>query len=244
MTQAAALFDLDRWARHAERLTRGLTDADRAWACKARNEGQRRRRLVRRALLRRVLARRTGMAACSVPLVHDDAGRPSLRGMGDVYVSTANTGSLLAVVVADGPVGVDIERRRPLPDWRALATDHFTPCEVARIAALPEAVAEDAVLRLWTMKEAAAKALGVGLPDGLPSLDLGCRAFDADALDADHRGHVRASERILRIDSRRIVRRGAATFLAIAGTESGPTSYLSDAREEYENGPDSVSERS
>lgn len=227
MTQTAALFDLDRWACRTERPTRDLTDADRAWACEARDEAQRRRRLVRRALLRRVLARRTGMAAHSVPLVHDDAGRPCLRGMDDVYVSTANAGSLLAVVVANGPVGVDVERRRPLPDWRALATDHFTPREVARIAALPEAVAEDAVLRLWTMKEAAAKALGVGLPDGLPSLDLACRALDADA-----RWHVRTSDRILRIDSRRIVRRGAAGFLAIAALEgllSGTEFRLSTA---------------
>lgn len=220
--QTAALFDLDRWAHSPARLARDLTDADRAWACEARDEGPRRRRLARRALLRRVLARRTDMAARSVPLVHDAAGRPSLSGMDDVHVSTANAGSLLAVVVANGPVGVDVERRRPLPDWRALATDHFTPREFAHIAALPDAVAEDAVLRLWTMKEAAAKALGVGLPDGLPPLDLACQA-----LDADDRWHVRSSDRVLCIDSRRIARRGATGFLAIAALGAPPESRSS-----------------
>jgi len=231
--RAPALFDLARWTQRIDRLVRDVTDADRAWANEARGETRKSHRLARRALLRRVLARYTGIPAAHVPLVHDAAGRPTLRDLGDVHVSTSHSGDLLAIAVANAPIGVDVERLRPLPDWRALAGDHFTPREAARIAALPEAAVASATLRLWTMKEAATKALGVGLPEGLPYIALPCEALLSDGRWGQggtwrarltpggvHRGGHHAScevcidGRALRIDARRIRHRGTVCFLA------------------------------
>jgi 4'-phosphopantetheinyl transferase len=60
-------------------------------------------------------------------------------------------------------VGVDVECVRALPEHESLAAVHYTADERCELAALPAGQRERAFFVTWTRKEAALKAVGVGL---------------------------------------------------------------------------------
>jgi phosphopantetheinyl transferase len=76
------------------------------------------------------------------------------------------------VIVARAACGIDVETMRPVAAER-IARRYFAPAETLWLGRLPEAARQHAFFRLWTLKEAAAKALGQGLAGNLARL-----AFD------------------------------------------------------------------
>ncbi|WDZ82994.1 4'-phosphopantetheinyl transferase family protein [Micromonospora cathayae] len=94
-------------------------------------------------------------------------GRPRVRAGGvELPVSVSHVEGVVVVAACRAaPVGVDVERHRPVPA-QALARRWFEPAAAGWVAGLP---AEDRVagfLLLWTAKEAVGKALGSGLRAG------------------------------------------------------------------------------
>lgn len=84
-------------------------------------------------------------------------GRPLGAGL---YLSTASRGGLAALAVAPGPVGADVEVLdidAEIP-WNVLHPDEVDGLEA--LAGRPRAMG---FARLWSLKEAYLKALGVGL---------------------------------------------------------------------------------
>ncbi|MGN9776889.1 4'-phosphopantetheinyl transferase family protein [Micromonospora sp. H33] len=128
------------------------------------------RRLLRRAaaaLLDRpeaefVVGHRPG----GIPLVRLGASSDVDSGPVELPASLSRSGGVVAVAVrSGGPVGVDVERCRPLPALD-LARRWYDPAEAAWLAGRPPSGRDRDFLRLWTAKEAVGKALGVGLRDG------------------------------------------------------------------------------
>jgi len=125
--------------------------------------------LLARAALRALLARHTGSAAWRIvrirlgkPFVVDQAGA---RGPA---VSFSHTAGMVAVAMAPlGALGVDIERHRAR-DFAALAAHAFGPAEQEEV----RIGGENAFYRIWTLREAVAKATGDGLALAANGLDL------------------------------------------------------------------------
>lgn len=119
-----------------------------------------------RAFLRRVLAVETGDPPAAIALAALPDGKPVLAGADAaggraLHFNLSHSADLVVVAVSrSGPVGVDVERPRPLADPLALARQVATATEVAAIAAAPDPPA--AFLRLWCAKEAVMKADGRG----------------------------------------------------------------------------------
>lgn len=105
-------------------------------------------------------------------------GKPELV-RGGVHFSLSHAGPWAVCALADTPVGVDVELPRCT---MATARRFFAPAEVAQVEALPERARPDALLRLWTAKEAFTKALGQGLSLGLSSFEVRLRADGADLI--------------------------------------------------------------
>ncbi|WP_433384958.1 4'-phosphopantetheinyl transferase family protein [Micromonospora sp. KLBMP9576] len=99
----------------------------------------------------------------------DGGPRVAVRGAGGrlrLPVSVSRCGPVLAVAARPaGPVGIDVERCRPLPAL-ALARRWYADAEAAWLAGRPADGQVLDFLRLWTAKEAVGKALGVGLRAG------------------------------------------------------------------------------
>ncbi|MFD0270293.1 4'-phosphopantetheinyl transferase family protein [Streptomyces sp. NPDC127106] len=158
-------------------------------------ERDRRQYLVAHVLVRRLLSLETGVPEALVELRRSDRGRPSVRppdggwpaGDGPLDFNLSHAHGYNAIAVGRGRrVGVDVERLDRV-NSRALAgiAESFTPGERGRLARIPAGEAYDrTVLRLWTLKEAYAKARGLGL--GLP--------FDSFGFVLSENGGVAAFE--------------------------------------------------
>lgn len=87
-------------------------------------------------------------------------------GDGPWQLNLSHSRGLIGVALSVVPVGLDIEWPRP-----RLAVDAaervYTPEEASQLAALAAAERQDAFYAFWTLKEAACKALGLQLWQGL-----------------------------------------------------------------------------
>ena len=179
------------WARRqdASAPLAGLLDRDerRRWAAYLREE-DRERFLVGCALAKTVIAAGTGRRPADVSFDRTcrqcgkPHGKPAVTG-GDLELSVAHSGDLVAVAVAAAPVGVDVEqmdgRRHELGggDVQALARLVFAEREMAELAAAAPADRARAFLVAWTRKEAVTKATGDGMRVPFGEVDV---ATDAD----------------------------------------------------------------
>jgi 4'-phosphopantetheinyl transferase len=137
---------------------------------------------VTRRLLVRAGVALLGRDGSEISVRRGARGRPRVCGGGvELPVSVSHVDGVVTVAACrDAPVGVDVERRRPVPAVE-LARRWFEPAAVAWLSDRPEVDRSEGFLLLWTAKEAVGKALGVGLrgggltrpmprPDGLGSL--------------------------------------------------------------------------
>lgn len=118
--------------------------------------------LARRRLLRRVVAKRLAVNPGDVLVAKDAQGAPRVTSAREpIFVSLASRGDLVAIAIADRPVGVDIElidARTPEPAWNILH-----PQEREWLSRQSPATQAESFLALWCVKEAYLKAVGFGL---------------------------------------------------------------------------------
>jgi 4'-phosphopantetheinyl transferase len=119
---------------------------------------------VGRRLLHHAAREIFGTAKYSVEVVDE---RPVLTVKGaraPACVSLSHSGDVVMCGLApSGLLGVDVERIRPRKHWEGLAEFALHPSELRRLVKLPDAARWPGFYRVWTLKEALAKALGVGL---------------------------------------------------------------------------------
>ncbi|MFB6832195.1 4'-phosphopantetheinyl transferase family protein [Streptomyces hydrogenans] len=114
--------------------------------------------------LRRVLARYAGADPAGLRFGREGRyGRPVLRGVdGPPGFSLSHSHGLVAVAVAAGVVGVDVQRECP-PETVEACLPRLHPWERAELERLGPARRVEAFTRLWARKEAYLKGLGTGL---------------------------------------------------------------------------------
>lgn len=148
------------------------------------------RSALRRATARAIIASQLGLPPEKVLIGHDPRGRPVLERPADtgLHLSLATRAGLVAIALARGPVGVDVERidaGSPPP----LAVLHSR--ERAALLALPEPARPLAFARIWCAKEAYVKALAFGFMRAPESFAVALTAPDRfDVHDPERPGSV------------------------------------------------------
>lgn len=138
------------------------------------------RYVVTRSLVRIVLGGHIGEEPRKVRVSRTDLGKPLADR---VHFNVSHSGDLVLVAVSDNrAVGVDVERRRPVQRVSALIERWLTPAERSELDRVRHAVGDDseAFLRVWSLKEARLKALGVGISGAARA---GLDEVDAQPLD-------------------------------------------------------------
>lgn len=147
------------------RLTRTvLAPEERDRVASYRSRGAAERYVVTRALLRTVLSERLGREPAAIAVSRTSAGKPVIAD--EVHFNLTHSGDLiLLAVTGQRPVGVDVERRREVPRVAALEARWLTASERGDFTRLCGLGIDpsDAFLRVWSLKEARLKALGVGI---------------------------------------------------------------------------------
>jgi 4'-phosphopantetheinyl transferase len=153
-----------------------LHPAERERLAALRREPDRERFATGRLLARAAIAQRTAAAPGAVvidatcPRCGRQHGRPTTPGL---ELSIAHAGERVAVAISRAtPVGVDVECGESLgsADGSALWPQVLAAEERDAIAALPPGRRREALLIVWTRKEALLKAAGAGLDTAMTTL--------------------------------------------------------------------------
>ena len=147
-------------------------DALLRWSLPSDNfPGARRRSLLARALLRRMLVQTTGIPPGGWVFDVEPSGRPIVRNVACDRVpsiSLAHSGGWVAITASDaGAIGIDIEVHRPRRNFSGIAAAAFGPDEQWLVAADGAA----SFYRIWTLREAMAKASGEGIAEVADRID-------------------------------------------------------------------------
>ena len=117
--------------------------------------------------LRVLLARYMGVTPRSIRLGRESNGKPILispaREPPLCFSVSHSKDRVLYALTRGGEVGVDVERFRPGLDWMGLADRFFAPEEARRLRCAGPSGGRAGFYRLWTQKEAMAKADGANL---------------------------------------------------------------------------------
>jgi len=156
-------FSLDPPGSNDERWAGLLDESDRARAETFHFERDRRRFVTVRGVLRTLLAQQLDRDPSDLRFRSGPWGKPHLTDDAlEFSVSHSRSWALIAIHPR-ARLGVDLEPVRALPDLLGVAKKAFTEREWRQVAGLPEEGQEAAFFRIWTRKEAVAKALGEGL---------------------------------------------------------------------------------
>jgi 4'-phosphopantetheinyl transferase len=155
------LMDLTRHP-HSEReqLLPRLHDTEQARYRSFSHPSRQHTWLAGRALLLAALKKQLGNVE-PVALRTDPEGGVRY-GDGIVHASLSHCRELVAVALSDTRVGVDIEWPRVRKSLQH-AGQIFSETEATHLNALPDAERQDVFYRLWTLKEAACKAVGLSV---------------------------------------------------------------------------------
>lgn len=181
--EPAALSYVDLAQPEADLLVeRHATPEDRAAAGRYQKPLRARQSLVARALLRAMLGDRTWR------ILANPGGAPVLEsgdGSRPPFISISHSAAMVVCALCrSGRIGVDIEHARAARPITAIADTVFGPDEQHRVAR--QGAAE--FYRIWTLREALAKATGAGFPLVVSKADLvpagpdptRCRLAEAD----------------------------------------------------------------
>ena len=136
------------------------------------NETLRARYLAGRASLRWILAQALGIAPREVAIVRGRRGRPQLAEAAGIDFNVSHTADVaLFGVWREGRIGVDVEREDRVIHSPGLARRILTDRERAALPADGDAMRRR-ILRLWTCKEALAKATGDAMSAPFRRLDI------------------------------------------------------------------------
>jgi 4'-phosphopantetheinyl transferase len=178
-------IDLDVSRPVLEMREKSLSPDEREHTSRFRFERDRRRFVACRGAVRALIGSLTGSHPSAICFEYGPSGKPELDGAlaGALAFNVSHSEDVAFCAVApNGPIGVDGERLRDLPDLDSIAAHFFSPLERAFIRDAAVVVRVNRFFYLWTLKEAWLKAKGEGLsgpltefeivpgPDGNPNL--------------------------------------------------------------------------
>ena len=151
-----------------ERPTRSVDNINssvgEAFAHADRSARRQFQRFATESLLRDLLELKSGVPSSQWPLKKNRDGKPTVAiadGQSAIEVSVSHSGALALAGITDlGEIGVDVEYRTSGRSVSEIAAYAFGPQEQQAV----ESAGPGAFYRIWTLREALAKACGIGFP--------------------------------------------------------------------------------
>lgn len=161
-----------------------LSDDKRERADRFKFAADRRRYTTAHAALCVLLAAYTGTRPERLCFAEVGPGKPVLASpAADLHFNLTHSSDLAVVAVTRAaPLGVDVERLRPIAERELVARRNFSRSEYAVLQGLIPGARDLAFFQCWTRKEAYVKALGDGLHAPLDRFDVTLRPGEAARL--------------------------------------------------------------
>jgi 4'-phosphopantetheinyl transferase len=175
--------DLDKLPGQEGNWSRSLSFPEQSRAGRFVYAKHRRRYVAAKAWTRQVLSSYLRVKPRTVPLTTGSHGKPQIvaaANPADLRFNVSHSGRFALLAVATGnEVGVDVQSPLPEVSWPVVAERFFTRAEQESLRRLPPPSRASAFMEIWTRKEAAGKALGLGLTPRVWSLEVGLAAQGA-----------------------------------------------------------------
>ena len=148
-----------------------LDQAERQRAARFISPAARHQFVCARTILREILGRYVGREPADLVFAAQAGGRPYLEGQ-QLDFNLSHSGDWLVLAIGHGcRVGVDIEGYCPSEPHEAIVDQHFSRLEQEQWRSTAPDGRAKVFARIWTRKEAALKAVGIGIIDELAMLD-------------------------------------------------------------------------
>jgi 4'-phosphopantetheinyl transferase len=156
-----------------------LSEDERTRALRFRYASHQYRWIAARAGLRRVLSEYCHTSPSQLEFSKKALGKPVLgnehSNLG-IHFNLSHSGKLAVLAVTrNGPVGIDIEHCKAIPDLESVARRFFSETENKQLLQLGRSSRQAAFYRCWTRKEAVIKTSGKGLSARLHAFDVSLR---------------------------------------------------------------------
>jgi phosphopantetheine--protein transferase-like protein len=158
-----------------DRCASVLSDAEQQRADRFAARGDKALFIQRRAFRRFCGARALGSTQpiAQIDFAETERGRPYLSGLPDFWFSFSSCRfGFLGAWSSTHAIGVDLEDHTRCLDVVKLAQKFFSATEAKVIEGSDEAPNQQAFFQLWSLKEAALKSIGEGLPFGLDAFEF------------------------------------------------------------------------
>lgn len=170
------IIQLDSVPQHLDDSLALLSEDEKARVERFSFDDDKRHYIQAHASLRRILAGYISVKPEAIRFKAGAYGKPALHhdhtGKRVHFNLSHTAGMALIAICPDRPVGVDVERIKPLTDHFKIAEHYFAPAEVEALKHIPTAQSHEGFIQLWTGKEALVKARGNGLSLPLNDLNL------------------------------------------------------------------------
>ena len=167
---------LDEFSGKLPRFYGMLSDGERFQAVRFRFQEDRDHFVIRRGLLRTILGLYLRDSPASIAFCDGPNGKPALAspaGAETLHFNLSHSCRLAVYAITRAvPLGVDVERIRPMNDMQEIASRFFTAHENALLRAIPLHQRLKAFFNCWTRKEACLKATGQGIGEGLAGVEV------------------------------------------------------------------------
>lgn len=112
-----------------------------------------------------------GLRERDMRYIEGEHGKPAIDGHPELHFSLSHSGSFVACVIGEMPVGVDVQTIVTARD--SLVNYTMSESEKVHLHALDDLDAKNAYFtQLWTLKESYVKATGTGLTHEFPSFEV------------------------------------------------------------------------
>jgi 4'-phosphopantetheinyl transferase len=177
-----------------------LDSGERARSTRFRYQEDRTAYIAAHALLRTALSSIADRPPTEWRFVAEKLGKPRIdpeAGLPRCEFSLSHTRGLVACAVCAGAqIGIDVATLAPREAGLDIATNFFSPAEVAMLRRAPAGQQPLVFFRLWTLKEAFIKATGEGLSRSLDSFSFSLDpvSIDFPSGPADEAAHWQFAE--------------------------------------------------
>jgi 4'-phosphopantetheinyl transferase len=160
--------------RGIEKTLTSLTDKERIKAKSFSTQQLKRRFAFRRVARRMVLGWYLNLSPTKISIRQTDHQKPHLDSShaSKLQFNSSHSDELALIAVSESPVGIDVEKTKPLQDLENVAKRILSPKEHAAWSLLTSENKVADFYKYWTAKEACIKFTGEGLSRELGSLNV------------------------------------------------------------------------